>query len=92
MCNNILQGSLTFDWLREEFDRLFAAKKKQIIVDLYFGKYFAIQKSIIAITFTEILHYPSKYSSKGDKKESITKLKKTISRITRIHNPENSFK
>jgi len=55
-------------------------------------KYFAIQKSIIAITFTEILRYPSDYSTKGDKQESIRKLRKTISSDRRIRNPENSFK
>jgi len=56
------------------------------------GKYFATQKSMIAITFTEMLHYPSDYSTKGDKQESIRKLRKTISGVRRIHNPENSFK
>jgi len=56
------------------------------------GKYFAIQKSIIAITFTEIMRYPSDYSTKGDKQESIRKLRKTITGVQRINNPENSFK
>jgi len=70
---------------------LFAAKK-QIIVDWYSGKIFFNKKSIIAITFTEILRYPSDYSMKGDRQESIRKLRKTISSGRRIHNPENSFK
>ena len=51
-----------------------------------------MQKSIIPITFTEILRNPSKFSAKGYKQESIRKLRETISHLRRIHNPENSFK
>jgi len=51
-----------------------------------------MQKSIIAITFTEILRYPSDNCTKGHKQESIRKLRKTISGVRLIHNPEISFK
>jgi len=44
MCNDILQGSLTFDWLHQEFDRLIRCKKSKTIVDWYSEKIFCNTK------------------------------------------------